>query len=180
MTSLRTLSWCAILGLSACDQYAAESTSSAATQLPDREETYKPSPEEITRANSLGEFEGRWLGKIHVISDVNGVYREYTDGIEFRIYIDGNIAWAELLLDGEWTLFTDDAAHVEKNESSVLISRFHIEGAYEFTATIAMHRAEPNVAKVWLIRTTGTPYRSGTDVWKNHAVFTEGEVRYMD
>lgn len=177
---LRPLFWCIVLGLTACDQTSTDSTSATATLLPEREETYKPSPEEIARANSLEEFEGKWRGKVHVISDPNGLYREYTDGLDFRIYIDGSAGWAEVLLDGEWTLFTDDSARVQKNESSILISMFHIEGAYEITVTVAMHRAEPDTAKVWLIRTSGTPYRSGNDVWKNHAVFAEGEARAVD
>ncbi len=177
---VRSLSCCVLLCLTACDRAPVDGSANSTTRLPDREETYEPSPEEIERADSLGEFEGGWLGKLHVISDENGLYREYSDGIDFRINIDGDEGWAELLLDGEWTLVTNDSAHVQKNSSSILISMFHVEDAYTFTVTITMHRAEPDIATVWLTRTSGTPYRSGDDAWKSHAVFAEGEVRSVD
>jgi hypothetical protein len=179
VTTLRLLILSIAFGLVSCDTSSTEAASDAATSLPDREAEYTPTTAEKARAESLTEFNGMWRGKIVPLIDRNGVYREYEDGIEIQIDIDGDKPFVYLLLNGEWTPIIAGEASFAKNRSSVFICNFIVDGGYTNTLAISMHRAEPDVARVSFMRTAGTPFRSGDDVWKSWSVFAEGQVKFM-
>ena len=147
--------------------------------LPDPNQVYTPSDEEKARAESLPPFEGRWIGRIVPLVDRNGTLRDYPDGLEIRMYIEGETAYVDLLLNGEWQPIIGEDSTVQKNRSSIQISSFGLNGGYTDTMSISLHRAEQDSARIWFTRTAGTPFRSGDDIWKSWSVFAEGEVKYL-